>query len=479
VKDSLIDDAYITLSYARNVATDLHWGLIPQGISNTVTSPLNVLLLALVTAVTGIFGSVHPVLALGVVTVGLGMVMAWAWSRIVRALDLPVSAAIVGLALVLLNPLLLSAVGLEVVLIPTVLLLMVAMAVEGRPVWFGVVAGLAMMTRLDLIVFVVVIALFTASIRRKLLPAILGAVISAGPWYVFSWFVLGSAIPDTLAIKTLQQGLFGEWSFFTGPVMYFLGRSLVIMLAFAGAVLGFVAVLAWLALRSAARWDETSLVRRMTPAAALGIGGIAYYVVYSLVGVGPYHWYYTAPITSLSMFLAIAVGAWWTAAKQQAPHLKTSAPAVALSLVALLALGNLSVDAKQGVPWASPPIFGNWASAHYYAYVGQEVGKIVGDRTVASPGEIGTLAYYCRCAIVDEFSDRGVALDRINRKIDTSGPIVKLALKINYHWLDRSIKPRPIDYRIEYAAGPANGPDSWTVYSAAKGVGHFTLVKAA
>ena len=44
VKDSLIDDAYITLSYARNVATDLHWGLIPQGVSNTATSPLNVLL---------------------------------------------------------------------------------------------------------------------------------------------------------------------------------------------------------------------------------------------------------------------------------------------------------------------------------------------------------------------------------------------------------------------------------------------------
>jgi hypothetical protein len=478
VKDSLTDDAYITLAYAKNVATNLHWGLIPQEISNTATSPLNVLLLALVTAVTGIFGAVHPVLALGVVTVGLAMVMAWAWSRIVRALRLPIAAAVLGLALVLLNPLLLSAVGLEVVLIPTVLLLMVAMATEGRPLWFGVFAGLAMITRLDLIVFVLVIAFFTASIRRRLIRAVLGAVIAAGPWYVFSWFALGSAIPDTLVIKTMQQGLFGVWSFTTGPVMYFLGRSLVILLAFGGAVLGMFAVVGWLALRSAARWEESSLVRQLTPAAALGFGGIAYYIVYSLMGVGPYHWYYVAPITSLSMFLAIAVGAWRTAAKEQAPHLKTRAPAVALSLVALLGLGNLAVDAKQGVPWPSPPLFGNWASATDYARVAQEIGKRVGDKTVQSPGEIGTFAFYCQCAIVDEFSDRGVALDKINRKIDTSGTIGKLALKINYKWLDRTAKPRPIDYRIEYAAGPANGPDSWTVFSAAKGTGHFTLVKA-
>src|SRR4029077_17042973 len=46
IKDSLIDDSYITLGYARNLAVHFHWGLIPQETANSATSPLNVLLLA-------------------------------------------------------------------------------------------------------------------------------------------------------------------------------------------------------------------------------------------------------------------------------------------------------------------------------------------------------------------------------------------------------------------------------------------------
>ena len=53
----LIDDAYITLSYARNVAEHLHWGMIPTEESNTATSPLNVILLAVATWVSGIVES--------------------------------------------------------------------------------------------------------------------------------------------------------------------------------------------------------------------------------------------------------------------------------------------------------------------------------------------------------------------------------------------------------------------------------------
>ena len=43
VSSHLIDDTYITLSYAKNLAFHAHWGLIEQGTANTATSPLNVL----------------------------------------------------------------------------------------------------------------------------------------------------------------------------------------------------------------------------------------------------------------------------------------------------------------------------------------------------------------------------------------------------------------------------------------------------
>ncbi|MDP9369883.1 MAG: hypothetical protein M3Q03_16700, partial [Chloroflexota bacterium] len=79
VRGALIDDAHITLSYARNLATDLHWGLIPTEPANSATSPLNVLLLGSATALLRLSGGVHPVWGLGVVCVGSAVALAWGW----------------------------------------------------------------------------------------------------------------------------------------------------------------------------------------------------------------------------------------------------------------------------------------------------------------------------------------------------------------------------------------------------------------
>jgi hypothetical protein len=42
----LIDDAFITMTYARNLRDHATWGLIPGRTANTATSPLNVLAIA-------------------------------------------------------------------------------------------------------------------------------------------------------------------------------------------------------------------------------------------------------------------------------------------------------------------------------------------------------------------------------------------------------------------------------------------------
>lgn len=68
-RTSLTDDAYITLTYARNLAVHGEWGIIPDAAANSATSPLNVLLLALATLLTRLVGDAQPILALGVVTV--------------------------------------------------------------------------------------------------------------------------------------------------------------------------------------------------------------------------------------------------------------------------------------------------------------------------------------------------------------------------------------------------------------------------
>src|SRR5207248_1844145 len=81
VSGHLIDDAYITLSYAKNLAFHGHWGLIEDGTANTATSPLNVLVLAAVT-----FFVRDAVFAAGVVFVARREFWAGIWRTVFAAL---------------------------------------------------------------------------------------------------------------------------------------------------------------------------------------------------------------------------------------------------------------------------------------------------------------------------------------------------------------------------------------------------------
>ncbi len=471
VRTSLTDDGYITLAYAKNLAVHGEWGIIPGSPANAATSPLNVLLLAALTLVTRVAGGPHPVVALGVLTVLSGAGLGWAWQRIGRVLALPPAAGVIGVALVLVNPFVLSAIGLEVLLIPVVLLALTVCALEGRPAWFGVAGGLAVLTRLDLVVFVVVIGVSTPAIRRRWRAAAGLTALTAAPWFLVSWLAFGSFVPDTLVIKQLQAGVFAPWSYGTGPMMYYLGWPVTVLVSFLPALAGVVALAAWAAARFAVRWPEFPA---LGPVAALAGGGILHYVAYSFLGVGPFHWYYVAPVTAASTFAVAACGTWYAQARERTAW-RTGPPVLALGLTGVLALSAAAVDAAQGLPWPSPVVFGNWASARDYARVGTELGARLHGASVAGPGEIGTLAYFCECAIIDEFSDRGHAVELIRKRIELANPLMSLALRINYHWLDPSLAPRRADYRLQYGSGPATGPDSWPVRSAAKGDGHFTL----
>lgn len=469
VRGSLNDDAYITLAYAKNLALHLHWGLIPDEVANTATSPLNTLLLAAGAAVTRLGHGAHPVLALGAVSVGLVMLTAWGWTRVVRALGLPFGAAAVGVAVVLFNPFLMSAIGLEVLLIPTVLILMLAAALEGRPGWFGVVAGLAVLARLDLVLFALLMAGASPAVRAGWRRAAAAMAAVALPWFVFSWIYLGSVVPDTLVLKLSQYRILGHWTYLDGPGLYLKGLPLEVTLAFLPGVLGVAVLVAWAIGRKS--WPE------LGPAAAVAGGGIAYYAIYSALKITPYHWYYVAPLASLSIWLVIAAGAAMRSGRAPARLSQVGGPAV-LGVAAALALANLAVDLAQGVPWKSPVIFGNWASAHDYARVGMALHRRVGGAAVDSPGEVGTLAFFCNCAIVDEFSDRGSAIAVVNAKLRSKGPLTRALLRLNYAWTDLNRRPRPVAYRLLYAPVPGAGPNVWQVWSAARGIGHFTLARA-
>ena len=70
-------------------------------------------------------------------------------------------------------------------------------------------------------------------------------------------------------------------------------------------------------------------------------------------------------------------------------------------MVAGTLLAAVLVNARQGLPWQIPVIFGNLASRADYERAGTAVAARVGDAGVMAPQEIGTLAYYCDCEMLD------------------------------------------------------------------------------
>jgi hypothetical protein len=297
---------------------------------------------------------------------------------------------------------------------------------------------------------------------RRLLAS---TALVAGPWFVFSWFYLGSAVPDTLLLKAHSRGIWGKWNFFNGPGMYatsgWAGRPGVVAIAFAPAVLGAAALVPF---------------RRLGAPVGLGAGAVAYYVVLALIQPGPYHWYYVQPTAALATFLAIAVGVWLKRAQAQ-PGRRALVPALALCGASVIALGCAYRAVRQGVPWESPLITTNWANARDYERVGKALRDRVGPAAVQSLPEVGTLAYYCECELIDGYSLRAGAVPVIDAEIDKAGTPIRQLLRMNYVWLDRGERVPRSEYQLIYTRGRATGRDVWNVWSRWNHAGNIRLVR--
>jgi hypothetical protein len=427
------------------------------------------MLIAGATAVLRIGGGVHPVVGLGIVFVGCLVTTACGWWRICTALRLPVRFAILGTALVLVNPFLLSALGMEVHLETATLVLLAMMAVERRVIGFGIVAGLAVLTRLDLIIVVLAVAASTPTIWRRLPRAALACAAVALPWYVLSWVSLGSAIPDTFVIKAHQHS-FGRYTFPLGPLYYFNTKSAD------GTLLSFLAPLAGLVMLPAGmvrlRRARSERSRDFMPLIGLTLGGLAYYAVYTVMDVAPYQWYFVPTIVCLTVFVMAAGGG--LEARTHSRGLKLLLSGAACALIAT----SVVEEFNRPLPWRYPIIFGNWATPADYARVGLELRSMVGGATVRAPQEIGTIAFFCQCRILDPFSDRGRVIPLITQEEKLSGSLTRALLQINYQWLDRTSRPAPITYRLRWFKRPRSGRHVWQVWSPAKGIGYLVLRRA-
>jgi hypothetical protein len=454
VHEALVDDAYITLTYARTLGLHGEWGLVEGYQSNTATSPLGVLLLGALVAVVR-----QPLPALGILYVMSCVVTALGLRALGRELDLGMRVAVIGTPLLVGSPLLASTIGLETTLVVATVTFLAWAAARGDATRFGVLAGVLMWLRLDTVAIVVVMFLLTPALWRGWYRAVplAGAVLL--PWMLFSWSALGSAIPDTLVIK---QGS-GFRSFVGG----FVGRysdsyPQAVAAAVAVSVIGALAALTW------PLWRRWSAGTGVVP--ALAVAAAAYYAEFGLLEVSPFFWYYGPPVALLSICAAIGLARLTCASS---PALARSGLVLAAGTV-LLSGPAWAANVSRGAPLEKMPVHGNWALPEEYRRIGLDVGELVGDRAIQSPGEVGSLIYHCRCKLGDRFSERAQLVDDIQARMEDSW-----LMRLNYHFFDPD-EPEPMGSRIRlvWRKGPDPSRRKWDAHGlkgSRRERGHFAL----
>ena len=417
------DDAFITLNYARQLGLHGNWGMVDGLESNTATSPLSVLLLGGLTAVLR-----NAPLALAVATTAQFAVAGYWLHGIAVRLGLGRWLfAPLALATLAVNPLLMSAYGLESQLALTLLVGAGWAVVTGRAGPAGVLAGLLVLTRPDLGPSALVVL---AALSARRLRATGAAVLVTVPWFAASWWFLGSAVPDTVVIKGPES--WGGTSFWNSVPHYFSILPGPVALSVVPAVVGVVALPWWFRERLAWVWAGAALV---------------HYVTMSLLHPGPFFWHSTFWLCGLGLVGSAAV------ARVLVSGRPVCGPVAALAGVYLL--GTAWTGLNDGLPRDGfAPISFNWATPAQYEAL---AARLPAGTTVLSPGEIGTLAWFCECRVVDQFADRGRFTPLLEERLATAGPVTRTLLEANYARFERP-GAVPLDLRIDTRLAPAGTP---------------------
>ncbi|GAB3656192.1 hypothetical protein GCM10027596_10100 [Nocardioides korecus] len=462
--DALVEDTYITLGYARGLFERGEWGLLPGVPSNTMTSPLNALLLGGLSYLTR-----DPIGALWVVAVVNPALCAWGLLRLGRSWGVGTRLAWLGVPLLFTDPFLMGTIGMETLLAVTVLVWLVVTAREGAPVRYGVLAGVAVLLRPDLVVPVAVVWLLTPAVRRPLLRSVLVTGVIAAvvclPWFAWSWVHLGSAIPDTLAMKggsrfaRVSPFWSGLWNRFgrvypdgVRPALWVLGAGLVAVLA--APLLG--------------RWRRVPWLPPLTLAAA----GLAYYLAFIALDVPPFFWYYGLTVASATITLA-----WALAVLAGSPSASRRVLGVVLAVAVAAVVAAPSAYfwgrsvARQGPVLSEGPVIGNWATTPQYRALGLDLARMP-KVAIHSGGEFGEILYYCRCEFVDRFDSRFIVRQALERQRASSWLMGQ-----NYRFYrPEDYRRIPTEYGLHYERrDPGPGVKTWKVHTPIRGTGYYAL----
>jgi len=424
-QNACIDDAYITLDYVRSIVGHGVWGITPAHVTNTATSPLNVILLSLLGLVNKNFTRL-PVILASISFVVIFQCM----DRI--AVRLPGGQIFGWLTtyLLLLNPLLLSTLGMESILFSSLIIASLYCLVYQKWNWLAVVLGLLVLTRMDGILLACIL-FFKIPFRKNRLKFICLILLVTLPWFLFSWVQLGSFIPDTFFIKTLQSH-WGHYEFSDGISLYFERYPFE-------SFLSFFILLSCIAM----------IFRPIRTAEVPGVVflyGLSHFAAYSFLHVPPYHWYYAPEIVSATIVGSFALGILYENVATY--KWKTIVVRGFISVLILIpAVGLTVILANQQFKMAEMPIHTNRASQEQYKQIGIWIKDNCADENLRLNGEIGTLSYYCDCTLMDWFGERGWLVSIVNEQKKADGPVAAL-FRFNFRFLKDDSRSSSYSHQI-------------------------------
>lgn len=263
-----LDDSWIHLHFARNLAEGAGFSYNPGFPVAGSTAPAWTLLLA---GLASVFGpSVAMVKVVGVLTTVMAAMLtrraALAWGAP------PVGALAAAVALLWAGPVAWGALsGMEVSLAALLVAATLLAHARGRPLLTAALAGLAVLARPEAILLVPLLAITWPPTPRRLATFGLVTVLLLAPAVWFSLHTVGSAVPATAAAK-VEGGLLGWLAGVREP----LGQTLLARPAqFLGAWVVWLARTNWLLPIAVVAGVGTAWRARAGRCAALGLAGLA------------------------------------------------------------------------------------------------------------------------------------------------------------------------------------------------------------
>jgi hypothetical protein len=369
------EDAYISYSYARNLAAGQGWVFFPgEEPTYGSTSPLFVLLLAAARLLGADIPAAGHTLQL-VATAGTVLLI----FLIGSAMGSPTGGLLGGLLFGLHGqiPYLIS--GMETALVLLLSAALILLYLRGQLVAAGIVSGLLVLARPDAVLLAALLLCHLLATRgRRAWRALLPAFAVILPWYVYAWRTFGSLLPNPVVAKQLAGSrVFAplSWSLF---VYHFLPISWTGLVAVALALAGVGAL--WLGRKDSA-WT-----------AAIAWPAL-YFLALWIAGAPSFGVYYVPPL----LVVWIAVGHGLAALpgppsgsplRRRAGALVAAAAALFLTLALVRGTGETMREGRESRHRVVPRL-ARWLRAQ----------APPGSRVCAF--EVGHLGYFSGCNVID------------------------------------------------------------------------------